>query len=57
MDFHLGDHTYTHYPDEREISCEEFYKRLSAGENSVTSQINPVTYENFFVKEERLFLI
>lgn len=48
MDFHLGDHTYTHYPDEHELSCEEFYRRLSAGENSVTSQINPVTYENFF---------
>ena len=48
MDFHLGDTGYTHYPDEREISCDEFYKRLKAGENSVTSQINPVTYENFF---------
>lgn len=48
MDFHLGDRPYTHYPDEREISCEEFYKRLKAGEDSVTSQINPVTYENFF---------
>lgn len=48
MDFHLGDTAYTHYPDERELSCEEFYKRLKAGEDSVTSQINPVTYENFF---------
>jgi DegV family protein with EDD domain len=48
MDFHLGDTPYTHYPDERELSCEEFYKRLKVGENSVTSQINPVTYENFF---------
>lgn len=48
MDFHLGDTPYTHYPDERELSCEEFYRRLKGGENSVTSQINPVTYENFF---------
>lgn len=48
MDFHLGNTPYTHYPDERELSCEEFYKRLKTGENSVTSQINPVAYENFF---------
>lgn len=48
MDFHLGDTPYTHYSDERELSSDEFYKRLKAGENSVTSQINPVTYENFF---------
>lgn len=47
MEFHLGDTTYTHYPDERELSCDEFYRRLKAGEDSVTSQINPVTYENF----------
>lgn len=47
MDFHLGDTPYTHYPDERELSCEEFYKRLKAGEDSVTSQINPVVFENF----------
>lgn len=48
MEFHLGNVTYTHYPDERELSCEEFYSRLKAGEDSVTSQINPVVYENFF---------
>lgn len=47
MDFHLGDTPYTHFPDERELSCEDFYKRLKAGEDSVTSQINPVVFENY----------
>lgn len=54
MDFHLGETTYTHYPDERELSCEKFYEELKAGSSSITSQINPVAYENFlepFLKE------
>ncbi|MBE5961767.1 MAG: DegV family protein [Lachnospiraceae bacterium] len=50
MDFHLADTTYTHYPDERELSTEEFYSRLKAGATSITSQINPVIYENFFTR-------
>ncbi len=54
MDFHLGETTYTHYPDERELSCEKFYEALKTGVSSITSQINPVAYENFlepFLKE------
>lgn len=47
MDFHLGETTYTHYPDERELSCEKFYETLKTGVPSITSQINPVAYENF----------
>lgn len=48
MDFHLGETTYTHYPDERELSCEKFYEQIKEGVSSVTSQINPVSYESFF---------
>lgn len=48
MDYHLGETTYTHYPDERELSTEKFYEQLKAGATSITSQINPVVYENFF---------
>lgn len=50
MDFHLGDTTYTHYPDERELSTEKFYEQIKTGIPSITSQINPVVYENFFTK-------
>ena len=47
MDFHLGETTYTHYPDERELSCEKFYEALKTGVSSITSQINPVELSSF----------
>ncbi len=51
MTFQLGENEYHHYPDEREIRLEEFYARLKAGEDAVTSQINPVTYTEYFEAE------
>ncbi|MDO4316717.1 MAG: DegV family protein [Lachnospiraceae bacterium] len=51
MAFQLGENEYHHYPDEREIRLEEFYTRLKAGEDAVTSQINPATYIEYFEAE------
>lgn len=48
MVFDLDDKTYTHYPDERELSIEEFYMKLKSGSTSVSSQISPMIYEEFF---------
>ena len=36
----LGSTTYKHYPDEREMSAQEFYRRLRAGESTSTSAVN-----------------
>lgn len=36
----LGDTTYMHYPDEREMSSKEFYRRLRKGEMTSTSAVN-----------------
>ncbi len=48
MNFTLGKDEYKHYPDGRELSYEEFYRRLSEGEDASTSQISPIMYEEFF---------
>lgn len=48
MEFRLGINEYVHYPDARELGVQEFYERLSNGESSVTSQINPSTYQEYF---------
>ena len=45
MDFDLDGQSYRHYADERELSVEAFYEKLRAGAPAVTSQINPVVYE------------
>lgn len=51
MTFQLGGSEYHHYPDEREITLEEFYTRLKAGEDAMTSQIDPATYQEYFEAE------
>ncbi|MDD6036886.1 MAG: DegV family protein [Lachnospiraceae bacterium] len=48
MDVRLGENDYKFHPDEKEITCKEFYQRLRAGENAVTSQINPATFQSVF---------
>jgi len=40
--------SYTHYPDEREISIESFYQKLKNGAISHTSQITPVAFAEYF---------
>ena len=48
MTFRMGEPDYSFLPDEKNISCKEFYERLRDGEESVTTQINPVVYKDFF---------
>lgn len=40
MDATIGNTSYKHYPDGREMSFEEFYRRLRAGEMTNTSAVN-----------------
>lgn len=48
MAFNLNDTSYTHYPDERELSIDDFYTSLKNGGSSVSSQISPLVYEETF---------
>lgn len=48
MEFTVDGHSYLHYPDERELSMTEFYRLQREGKESVTSQITPIVYEDFF---------
>lgn len=50
MSFILGNDTYQHFPDARELSYSDFYTRLQNGEITSTSQITPLQYEQFFGK-------
>lgn len=47
MGFHIDNVEYSHYPDERELSIEEFYSKLKAGAVSQTTQITPSIYMDF----------
>lgn len=48
MDVRLGEQDYKFHPDEKELTCKEFYERLRAGEDAVTSQITPATFKEVF---------
>lgn len=48
MVFNLDGQEILHYPDERNLTIEEFYDALRHGKTSTTSQINPATYTDFF---------
>ncbi|MGN1084038.1 MAG: DegV family protein [Lachnospiraceae bacterium] len=50
MQFRMGERDYDFHPDEKAITCKEFYERIRAGEDSVTSQINPLVYKEVFRK-------
>lgn len=39
---------YNHYPDERELSIEDFYQKLKNGAVSHTTQITPVIFMDYF---------
>lgn len=47
MAFTLDGEEILHYPDERNMTNEEFYEALKEGKTSSTSQINPMTYVDF----------
>lgn len=48
MAFDLDGQEIMHYPDERNMSIEDFYQALKKGKTSSTSQINPTMYVDFF---------
>ncbi|MBP1753901.1 MAG: hypothetical protein H6Q59_299 [Firmicutes bacterium] len=39
---------YNHYPDERELSIEDFYQKLKNGATSHTTQITPAIFMDYF---------
>lgn len=48
MAINLDGQEILHYPDERNLSVEDFYEALRQGKTSSTSQINPAIYEECF---------
>ena len=48
MDVRVGEQDFLYHPDEKELTCKEFYTKLSAGEESVTSQITPIVFKEVF---------
>ncbi len=48
MNFSIGGKEYNYHPDEKEITCKEFYGKLRTGEESVTSQITPLVFKEVF---------
>lgn len=48
MEFLVNETPYQHYADAREMSFEEFYRHVKAGDKVSTSQINYFTYEDVF---------
>lgn len=48
MGVDIDDVAYTHYPDERELSIEDFYGKIKAGAISRTSQITPTMFIDYF---------
>lgn len=48
MGLSLDDVEYIHYPDEREITIEDFYSKLKNGAVSHTTQITPAVFTDYF---------
>ncbi|WP_017416904.1 DegV family protein [Clostridium tunisiense] len=48
MEFIIDDKSYSHHPDERNMSFHDFYNYLRVGKMSTTSQINYNTYRSVF---------
>lgn len=48
MGLEMNGVSYSHYPDERELTIEEFYGKLKSGAISHTTQITPVVFTDFF---------
>ena len=48
MVFTLDEQEILHYPDERNMTTEDFYNALKQSKKSVTSQINPASYVEMF---------
>ncbi|MDF2541763.1 MAG: hypothetical protein K0S47_1481 [Herbinix sp.] len=48
MGVDLNGEAFSHYPDERELSVEEFYAKLKSGMIPHTTQITPVVFHDYF---------
>lgn len=48
MDVTIGSFAFKDYPDERDISSHDFYKRIADGEPSGTNQISPIIFTDTF---------
>lgn len=48
MGVNIDGKEYLHYPDERELPVEDFYKRLKEGAVSHTTQITPAVFMEYF---------
>ena len=48
MTVRVGEQDYLYHPDEKELTCKEFYTKLSAGAESVTTQITPIVFRKVF---------
>lgn len=48
LSFLIGEQTYQNYPDNREMSPQDFYARLRGGEMATTSAVNVGQYEEAF---------
>ncbi len=48
LSFLLGGKAYLNYPDERDLSSKEFYRRIRQGESSTTNQLNSVQFVEAF---------
>lgn len=50
MGLSVDDVEYIHYPDERDITIEEFYSKLKNGAISHTTQITPAVFMDYFTE-------
>lgn len=50
MGVSIDDAEYTHYPDERELSVEEFYAKLKNGSVPRTTQITPAVFMDYLTE-------
>ncbi len=48
MGVNIDNEEYRHYPDERELSIEDFYQKLKNGAISHTTQITPAVFMDYF---------
>ena len=48
MEFQIEEHCYLHYPDCRMMSLDEFYEQLKNGALPKTTQINYLSFKNYF---------
>ena len=48
MEFQIGDNCYLHYPDCRMMPLDEFYETLKTGVVPKTTQINYMSFKNYF---------